>query len=322
MRFVTVPRADRLGLVRRSVLLLAALPAIALPAGAGAAVPDRYVLPGATVFPEGVTVRPGSDQFFVTSTQDGTVFRGRLRRSRTEVYLQPGAAGLTSAVGIKATRDRLVIAGGVLNWIDVWDLRNTQPVRRFVTGAGGLVNDVAIAPNGDAYVTDSRRGLIFRIRARQLARRGGPLRLQPLVRVSPELAPEGYANGIVVAGRRHLIVSVTTAGLLRIDLRTKRVTRVRVTGNGGVPAPDGMALRGRTLYVVNAATRVAQVRLSPTLRSGRVVRQITSPGFRFPTTVAIAGRRLLVVNSQFNRRGPGLAPELPFTVSSVPRPRG
>ena len=45
--------------------------------------------------------------------------------------------------------------------------------------------------------------------------------------------------------------------------------------------------------------------------------QITSPSFTLPTTVAVAGRRLLVVNSQFNRRD---SPELPFTVSSVPRP--
>ena len=81
-----------------------------------------------------------------------------------------------------------------------------------------------------------------------------------------------------------------------------------------------MALRGRTLYVVNAASRVTQLRLSPTAATARVVRQITSPGFRLPTTVAIAGSRLLVVNSQFDRRSAGLPPVLPFTVSSVSRP--
>jgi Cu-Zn family superoxide dismutase len=302
--------------VRRALILTTVL-ATSLLGEAGAAAPDRYVLPGATVFPEGVAVRPGSDDFFVSSTQDGTIFRGRLGRSRTEVYLGPGAAGLTTAVGLKATRDRLIIAGGVLNHVDVWDLRNGHPVRRFTTESGGLVNDVAIAPNGDAYVTDSRRGFVFRIAGGALARRHGPTPLRPFVRVSPALAPEGYTNGIVVAGRRYLVVSVTTAGLLRIDLRTKRVTRVRLTA-GAVPAGDGMALRGRTLYVVNSGSRVAQVALSRDLRRGRVVRQITSPSFRFPTTVAIAGKRLLVVNSQFDKRGG--TPELPFTVSSVARP--
>jgi sugar lactone lactonase YvrE len=303
------------------VVLVAAAAGAAVAGSAEAALPDRYVLPGEAVFPEGVAVRPRSDQFFVTSTQDGTIFRGRLGRARTEVYLPPGGQGRTSAVGVKATRDRLIIAGNGLHRVFVYDLNSRRLVRQFSTGSTGLVNDVAIAPNGDAYVTDSARGLIFRIRARQVERRGPTTRLQPLLRVSPELAPEGYTNGIAVVGRRYLIVSVTTAGLLRVDLRTRRTSRIRLT-RGDVPAPDGIALLGRTLYVVNAASRVTQLALSPDLRSARVVRQITSPGFRFPTTVAVAGRRLLVVNSQFNRRGAGLTPELPFTVSSVPRPRG
>lgn len=33
------------------------------------------------------------------------------------------------------------------------------------------------------------------------------------------------------------------------------------------------------------------------------------------------GSRLLVVNSQFDRQGPGLTPDLPFSVSSVPLER-
>jgi DNA-binding beta-propeller fold protein YncE len=305
--------------MRRAIAVLALLAAVPSVA-AEAATPERYVLPGDQVFPEGVALRPGTDQFFVTSTQDGTIFRGRLGRPRAQVFLRPGAQGRTSANGIKATRDRLIIAGSVLNRIDVVDLRTGDLVRRFDTGSGGLINDIALAPNGDAYATDSRRGLIFRIRAAQLRRRGAPVSLQPLVRVPEALAPSGYTNGIVVAGPRTLVVCVTSNGfLLRVDLRTRRVTQVTVDG-GAVPAADGMALRGRTLYVVNAASRVTQLTLSPTAARARFVREITSPGFRLPTTVAIAGRRLLVVNSQFDRRSAGLPPVLPFTVSSVRRP--
>ena len=48
---------------------------------------------------------------------------------------------------------------------------------------------------------------------------------------------------------------------------------------------------------------MTQVKLSRDWLRGTIVRQITSPSFRFPTTVQIAGRRLLVVNSQFDKRG-------------------
>jgi Cu-Zn family superoxide dismutase len=121
----------------RPVLVVLALWALVLPASAGAATPARYVLPGDQVFPEGVTLRPGTDQFFVTSTHDGTIFRGRLGRARTTVFLRPGSFGRTSANGIKATRDRLVIAGSVLNRIDVVNLRTGASVLRSTPARAG-----------------------------------------------------------------------------------------------------------------------------------------------------------------------------------------
>ena len=63
---------------------------------------------------------------------------------------------------------------------------------------------------------------------------------------------------------------------------------------------------------------MTQLKLSKNWLSARVERQITSPRFKFATTVAIAGRRLLVVNGQLSQRGRN--PSLPFTVSAVKRP--
>ena len=40
----------------------------------------------------------------------------------------------------------------------------------------------------------------------------------------------------------------------------------------------------------------------------------------YPTTIAKANDRLLVVNSQFDKRGEGLSPVLPFSVVGVPLP--
>lgn len=279
-----------------------------------AALPSQYTIPGDAVFPEGVTLRPGTDQFFVSSTGNGTIYRGTLGKPSVKVFLQPGKNGRAVANGLRAGRDRLVVAGSVTGFVFVYDYRG-RLVRRFATGSGGLINDVALAPNGDAYVTDSMRGLLFRIKAQALSKRSSKTtRIGPFVRLAN--TPVGsYSNGVVTAGNRYALVVGTASGVLvRVDLKTKRVRQVATPA---LPAGDGMARTGRTLYVVNSASKVTQVKLSRDWLRGTFVRDITSPRIHFPTTVQIAGKRLLVVNSQFDKRG--LTPELPFTVAAVRR---
>ena len=99
--------------MRRLTLLLALLVLLGSVPAAASALPREYILPGAAVFPEGVTLRPGTDQFFVSSTTDGTIFRGSLGRAATKPFLEPGAHGRSNAVGLRATRTHLVVAGGV-----------------------------------------------------------------------------------------------------------------------------------------------------------------------------------------------------------------
>ena len=151
------------------------------------------------------------------------------------------------------------------------------------------MNDVAIAPNGDAYVTDSTRGLIFRIRANALTERRRTIaELRPFVRLS-DTEVGSYSNGIVAAGRRYLLVVGTASGVLaRVDIETKRVRPVDL-GGATIPAGDGMARSGRTLYAVNSVARVTEIGLSRDWLRGSVRRHITSGRLHFPTTVAIAG---------------------------------
>jgi hypothetical protein len=282
-----------------------------------AALPSQYVIPGDHVFPEGITLRPGTDQFFVSSTSNGTIYRGTLGKPRMKAFLAPGEDGRSVATGVRASRDTLVVAGSVTGYIFVYDIRTRRLKRRFATGSGGLINDVAIAPNGDIYATDSMRGLLFRVSARAASRRTSTTsRLQPFVRVSD--TPIGrYCNGIVSAGRRYLLVVGLSTGVLgRIDLQTKQVRTVKGVS---LPVGDGLARTGHTLYAVNSANRVTQVTLSRDWLRGTLVRQITSPRFRLPTTLQIAGSRLLVVNSQFDRRATN-DPVLPFTVAAIRRP--
>jgi WD40 repeat protein len=283
----------------------------------GAALPTQYVFPPtAEVFPEGISLRPGTETFYVSSTANGAIYRGTLGKPSLKVFLPPGANGRALANGVRASRDKLVVAGSATGYIFVYDLPSGRFVRRFATGSGGLINDIAIAPDGDVYATDSMRGLVFRVPARAVGKRtSATKRIHPFVRVKD--TPIGsYANGIVSAGTRYLLVVGLASGVVgRIDLETKRV---RAVTGFSLPLGDGLARAGHTLYGVNTASRITQVKLSRDWLSGKVVRQITSPSFHLPTTLQILDKRLLVVNSQFDKRGG--EPELPFTVSSIRRP--
>jgi Cu-Zn family superoxide dismutase len=65
---------------------------------------------------------------------------------------------------------------------------------------------------------------------------------------------------------------------------------------------------------------IVPVELSEDFASGGVVKAFSNPSFARPTTIAKFGNRLLVVNSQFDRRESGQSPELTFTVSAIEVP--
>ena len=287
--------------------------------------PPAYLLPGADVFPEGIAA--AGDTFYVSSTSDGTVFRGRVGEEDLTPFLVGGADGRTTAIGLAldAKRDRLFVAGGATGRIWVYDTRDGDLIARFGTGKGAFINDVAVAPDGTAYLTDSLRPLLFRVTPRQLRAGGAAETRLPAFRdVGPGIYRDWFNfNGIEVGNRgRALVVAQSNTGrLYRIDPRAGGGTVRIKLGNARLTNADGLVLRGRTLYAVrNSNEAIAKVQLSAGLSGGRLVGATRDPSFAFPTTADVAGGRLLVVNSQFDRREAEPGPTLPFTVSAISPP--
>jgi Cu-Zn family superoxide dismutase len=127
------------------------------------------------------------------------------------------------------------------------------------------------------------------------------------------------ANGIVATpdGKYVLVVQYTDGTLFRVRLSDKKVTQVDLGGYRLISG-DGMVLSGKSdLYVVRPfGSLVAKLRLNAGYDRARLVSETTNPDFHGPTTAAIAGDRLLVVNSQFS--GPPSSP--PWTVTSIALP--
>ncbi|WP_433688069.1 SMP-30/gluconolactonase/LRE family protein [Micromonospora carbonacea] len=298
------------------------------PAGAHDRQPvGRYVVPGDEAYPEGIVREPGTPYFYVGGMTNGTIWRGRIDQPRLQVFLAGGQHGRTSAVGMKITRDRLVVAGGVTGKVFVYSTRTGKLLHIFDSGArDGLVNDVAIAPNGDAYVTDSFRPVLYRITAAQLADRqvDQPLRTVVYFAGTPVKYDTGTdeeginGNGLVVTpdGRFVLMADTNSQALYRISTNTGAVDPINLGGVTDIGA-DGLLLRDGKLYSVTSVFHpegeISILRLSEDYSRAKVQRRINGRGMDFPSTAAFDGGDLLVVNFQFQKA----EPQLPFTVVRV-----
>jgi Cu-Zn family superoxide dismutase len=285
---------------------------------------ERYVLPGEQVFPEGVAYRSDTGDFYVGSTTDGTVFRGNVEggSKEAEVFLEPESDGRTTAIGMEVDEEgRLYIAGGDTGRIFVYDTESADQIRRLDTpdAEATFLNDVAVTPDGDAYFTDSMRPVLFRVTSTG----DGVGDAEPWLNFegTPAAYEEGFNfNGIDATedGRYLVAVKSNTGELFRIDTESKEVVEINLEGET-LANGDGLLLDGRTVYVVrNEQGLIVPVKLSGEYISGEVGEPFTDPSFAFPTTIAKTNGRLLVVNSQFDKREG--EPELPFTVSSVEVP--
>lgn len=288
-----------------------------------------YTIPGEEVVPEGVAYSGETDDLIVGSTTDGTVYRGNVGggSTETEVFLEPGQDGRSTAIGMKVDQEnQLYIAGGDTGMAWVYYARSGDLVRAYETPETEMtfINDVAIATDGDAYFTDSMRPTLFRI---------------PAGSTEPEMEPwldfdgtpveytDGFnLNGIAATedGRYLITVQSGTGQLFRIDTESREVVEIDLGGDT-VTNGDGILLEGQTLYVVrNQQGRVVPVEMDESFATREVGEGFSDPSFRYPTTIAGYGdnpessTRLLVVNAQFDERGGD--PEIPFTVSDIEIP--
>jgi hypothetical protein len=95
-----------------------------------------------------------------------------------------------------------------------------------------------------------------------------------------------------------LVAQTSTGKLFSVDPDTGIADEFDL-GGAELPGPDGLELRGNTLYVVGGGL-VTVVRLGARLASGVVLGEITDPGLDVPTTATVAAGRLWVVNARFN----------------------
>ena len=190
-----------------AALVGAAAAASADPGHGGAKAQERTftLQPDPAGNPEGVAFDRRSQDFFVSITADGAIYRGSLGSDTVAPFIAGGAN--RAAVGLEIRRGKLYVAGGPSGSITVYDIASGQPVATFETGGAGSSTTSRSRGRGDVYVTDSFRPTLWHVTAAQVAPAAGRRRRSTSARsrtsrVRASSTPTGSSRGAIAAGRR------------------------------------------------------------------------------------------------------------------------
>lgn len=310
---------------------LALLALAALSTGPHAA-PDSVALPGEAAYPESIT-STADGTLYVSNFAGGGVTRVKPGASSGEVWIAPGAFGTRSTFGVLADE-----ASGTL-WVCSNDLSalgiqgpsdmKGAALKGFdlKTGAGkvgapfpvspAVCNDIAIGPDGAAYVTNTLGPQILRLKP-------GSQTLE-VWKSDLLLAPQGKEaglDGIAFGTDGNLNVDTfTKAKLFRIDVKDGQAgavtpltpSRPLVLADGLRPLGDGsflLAEGGGRLDRVIFAGNTAKVEV---LLDG-VAGGVTGVA-KLGATAFITVGQLAVITDPARK---GTKPGLPFRVLTVP----
>ena len=152
--------------------------AIAALITAGPARAANVVVPGTTDFPESMTASADGTLFF-SSFGNGRVWRAKPGETQASEFIKSGSNGLSSALGVLAddksntlyvcsddfSAAGIKIPGGTATSLKLFDLKTGEAKGGIPTpGSPTLCNDIVVANDGTAYVSDSFSGQILRLK--------------------------------------------------------------------------------------------------------------------------------------------------------------
>ncbi|WHT16041.1 hypothetical protein N8J89_23215 [Crossiella sp. CA-258035] len=286
----------------RAVVLTVALTAgLVAPAGAAPAhCPSVIQGSGPSIHPEGVAYDAVRGRFLIGSVTHGTVsVVGPDHRAVTLV--DDPRLVTTMGLAVDHRRGRVLVTNADLGRGDrtspetrnqlaglgIYDLRTGRALHYLDLGAlipdtQNFANDVALGPDGTAYVTDSLAGAVYRVTTDG--------RADVLVR-DPGLAGavgSGWGLNGIVHTPHGLVGALSAKGsLVRIPLWGPEKFQL-VSVDAPIGKPDGLLVRpgNRMLAVDNtAANRVVELRSTDSWRSA-VVTASTPWADKAPTTLA------------------------------------
>jgi len=250
-------------------------------------------------YPEGIAYSSQLGKFLITSIPFGKIGTVDTDGRYADLLTAPE---LIAAIGMKVAGNRVFVCNSdqgrsvrstpattrQLAELLVFNLttglleRRTDLDNLLPAADPNFANDVTLAPDGTAYVTDSFSPVIYKVTPNGTA--------SILVQDIARLGNAGFGlNGIVYHPNGYLIVANSGQGkLYKIDLQNANAI-TEITGTGTLPG-DGLTLLNGDLYVVTGGTRVAQVRTTDNWQTASIV--------KFDATDYVGATTSVAVNNQ------------------------
>ncbi|MDQ3170108.1 MAG: SMP-30/gluconolactonase/LRE family protein [Acidobacteriota bacterium] len=251
------------------------------------------------LIPEGIAYDAPTRTFFVGSTYKRKIVAVDAA-GKARDFTKEGQDGAFGFVGLRVDTPRRVLwalsshAGASMPGRGLDDACNgCSTVMRYDVASGKLLktyslpnagarhflNDIAIAPSGDAYITDTMTGDIYRITRATDA-------LERWVNVGAQV----YPNGIDITPGGSVLFVATEAGLRRIDVKTGAISAI----SRNVGSIDGLYFHRGSLIAIQPFEefrKIARFHLTPALDgvAGIDTLEASNPVFRQPTTGVIVG---------------------------------
>ena len=284
--------------VRTSIVTMVALTSLASVVQAQARI--EVTINDTLVSPENLTSGKDGTVYF-GSTSKGTIYRAAPGAARAEPWILAAATGLTNVLGVLADdktntlwvcqnatggRGGAPVAGETA--LRSFDLKSGAPKGKYpFPPNAGICNDIAVSADGAAYVSESFRGRIHRLRP-------GATQLEVWVTDQQLDVIDGLtflADGALYAN------NFTSGRLYRVAVNADGTAGAVVPIETSLPLvrPDGLRTAGpRTLIQAEGQGRVTEMTIKGNRAEVRVLRD-SLPG---ATGVTIVGDTAMVLVSR------------------------
>ena len=292
---------------------------------------ESIPIPGTRAFPESITSK-SDGTLYVGRLGDGGIVRINPHTHENTIFVQPGALGSRSILGVFADEasntlwacsNDLSALGAPATGSDTgsalkaFDLR-TGIGKRSVSlpGAHAFCNDIAVDTKGSIYVTDSANPTILKLAP-------GATSFEVFAQdpaFSPPQSDSAGLDGIAFGSDGNLYVTTYAAGgLFRVEVRAGRAGRITaLSGDHPLRFPDALRKLGNNSFLlIEGAGTLDRVVIKD---NGFSVTPIRG-NFSTPTSVAMIGATAWVSEGNttyfFDPSKKNLAPPLPFRIYAV-----